>query len=48
MDLLDLRNEIDDIDEQLIPLLKKRMNISKQVAEYKVKSLRRCGGQLRR
>lgn len=37
MDLLDLRNEIDDIDEQLIPLLKKRMNISKQVAEYKVK-----------
>lgn len=37
MDLLDLRNKIDDIDEQLIPLLKKRMNISKQVAEYKVK-----------
>jgi len=36
MDLLDLRKEIDDIDEQLIPLLIKRMNISKQVAEYKV------------
>ena len=37
MDLLDLRNEIDEIDEQLIPLLQRRMNISKQVAEYKVK-----------
>lgn len=36
MNLLDLRREIDEIDEQLIPLLKKRMNISKQVAEYKV------------
>lgn len=36
MDLLDLRKEIDDIDEQLIPLLIKRMGISKQVAEYKV------------
>lgn len=37
MDLLDLRKQIDDIDEQLIPLLIKRMGISKQVAEYKVK-----------
>lgn len=37
MDLLDLRKKIDDIDEQLIPLLRKRMDISKQVAEYKVK-----------
>lgn len=37
MDLLDLRHEIDEIDEQLIPLLRRRMNISKQVAEYKVK-----------
>ncbi len=36
MDLLDLRKQIDDIDEQLIPLLIKRMGISKQVAEYKV------------
>ncbi|MDD6729091.1 MAG: prephenate dehydratase [Eubacteriales bacterium] len=37
MDLLDLRKEIDDIDNQLIPLLMKRMDISSQVAEYKVK-----------
>lgn len=36
MDLLDLRNEIDKIDEQLIPLLLDRMDIAKQVAQYKV------------
>lgn len=36
MDLLDLRKEIDKIDEELIPLLLKRMGISQQVAEYKV------------
>ena len=37
MDLLDLRKKIDDGDEQLIPLLRKRMDISRQVVEYKVK-----------
>lgn len=37
MDLLDLRKQIDEIDEQLIPLLLQRMEISKKVAEYKVK-----------
>lgn len=37
MDLLDLRKQIDKIDEQLIPLLLQRMEISKKVAEYKVK-----------
>lgn len=36
MDLLGLRKEIDEIDEQLIPLLLKRMGISQKVAEYKV------------
>ena len=36
-ELLKLRNEIDDIDEQLIPLLMRRMEVSKAVAEYKVK-----------
>lgn len=36
MDLLDLRKEIDEIDEQLIPLLLKRMSISEEVAKYKV------------
>lgn len=36
MDLLELRNEIDKIDSELMPLLIKRMGISKQVAEYKI------------
>ncbi|MCM1113934.1 MAG: prephenate dehydratase [Clostridium sp.] len=36
MDLLGLRKEIDEIDNQLIPLLLKRMSISQKVAEYKV------------
>lgn len=38
MDLLDLRKEIDTIDEQLIPLLLRRMGISEQVAKYKVEN----------
>lgn len=37
MDLLELRNEIDKIDSELIPLLLKRMSISEKVAQYKVK-----------
>lgn len=36
MDLLELRKEIDRIDNQLIPLLMERMDISEQVAKYKV------------
>ena len=36
MDLSELRKEIDEIDEQLIPLLIKRMEISGKVAQYKV------------
>lgn len=36
MDLLGLRKEIDEIDEQLIPLLLKRMSIAENVAKYKV------------
>ena len=38
MDLLELRKEIDKIDNQLIPLLLQRMDVSRQVAEYKVKN----------
>lgn len=38
MDLLELRKQIDEVDEQLIPLLLKRMSISEKVAEYKVKN----------
>lgn len=36
MDLLELRNEIDKIDDALIPLLLKRMDIASQVAAYKM------------
>lgn len=36
MDLLELRKEIDKIDDKIIPLLLQRMDISKKVAEYKV------------
>ena len=38
MDLLDLRNKIDEIDGRIIPLLLERMEISGKVAEYKVKN----------
>lgn len=38
MDLLELRNKIDKLDDELIPLLLKRMDISRQVAEYKVQN----------
>lgn len=35
MDLAELRNAIDDIDEQLLRLYEKRMAVAKSVAEYK-------------
>lgn len=38
MDLLDLRKEIDKIDDELIPLLLRRMSISEKVAKYKVEN----------
>ncbi len=38
MELLELRKEIDKIDNQLIPLLLERMEVAKKVAEYKVKN----------
>lgn len=36
MDLIELRKEIDKIDNQLIPLLTERMELSKKVAQYKI------------
>ena len=38
MDLSQLRKEIDEVDEQLIPLLIKRMQIAEDVAQYKVEN----------
>ena len=36
MDLLELRGRIDEIDQQIVALYEKRMEVSKQVAEYKI------------
>ncbi|MBQ7741091.1 MAG: chorismate mutase [Eubacterium sp.] len=35
-ELLKLRNEIDEIDDELIPLLLRRLEVSKEVAKYKI------------
>ena len=35
MELKDLRNQIDDIDDELVRLFVKRMEVSAQVADYK-------------
>ncbi|MEE1029122.1 MAG: prephenate dehydratase [Agathobacter sp.] len=37
-DLLELRNEIDDIDNKIVELYEKRMHISTEVAEYKIQT----------
>lgn len=37
MDLMDCRNEIDKIDQQIVQLFEQRMDIAKKVAEYKKK-----------
>ena len=34
-DLLDIRQKIDDIDEKIVELYKKRIDVLKDVAEYK-------------
>ncbi len=36
MDLLELRNQLDVIDREIVELYEKRMDICKQVAEYKI------------
>ncbi|MDO4302457.1 MAG: prephenate dehydratase [Bacillota bacterium] len=38
MDLLDLREQIDVIDAQIVELYEKRMEVSRQVSEYKIKT----------
>lgn len=38
MDLLQLRKQLDEIDENIIRLYEKRMEISSQVAEYKIET----------
>ncbi|MGN0389019.1 MAG: prephenate dehydratase [Suilimivivens sp.] len=41
MDLLELRGQIDEIDQQIVALYEKRMEVSKQVAEYKIETGKR-------
>ncbi|MDE7282354.1 MAG: chorismate mutase, partial [Lachnospiraceae bacterium] len=38
MDLGELRIQIDEIDEQIVKLYEKRMDISSQVADYKIEN----------
>lgn len=38
MDLVNLREQIDSIDEQIVSLYEKRMEVSRQVAEYKIET----------
>lgn len=38
MDLLELRKKIDEIDTQIVELYEKRMDVSRQVAEYKIET----------
>ena len=38
MDLKEIRNQIDEIDSQLVHLFEKRMKLSKSVAEYKIQN----------
>ena len=38
MDLLDLRNQLDVIDEKIVKLYEERMEISSQVADYKIET----------
>ena len=37
-DLNDIRKQINDVDEQMANLFEKRMNLAKQVAEYKIEN----------
>ncbi len=38
MDLLELRKKIDEIDSQIVDLYESRMDVSRQVAEYKIET----------
>lgn len=41
MDLLELRDQIDEIDSRIVELYEKRMEVCKQVAEYKISTGKR-------
>ncbi len=41
MDLLDLRNKLDEVDEQIVKLYEQRMELCSQVAQYKIETGRK-------
>lgn len=47
MDLLELRKQIDEIDEQIVSLYEKRMEVSAQVAEYKIETGKKVFDKIR-
>ena len=47
MDLLQLRDILDDIDAQIVELYEKRMDVCKQVAEYKIENGKKVFDQQR-
>ena len=44
MDLTELREQIDGIDEEIVRLYEQRMEISRQVAEYKINTGKKGSG----
>ena len=38
MDLLEIRDRIDSVDEKIVKLFEERMNLCKDVAEFKIKN----------
>ena len=50
-DLLQLRQEIDEIDQEMVRLFEKRMDVSRRVAEYKIangKKILDCGREVQK
>ena len=46
MDLIDIRTQIDAIDNELVQLFVKRMGLSAQVADYKKANNKLFGGEI--
>lgn len=47
MDLLKLRGQLDEIDAQIVELYEKRMDLCRQVAEYKIANGRKVFDKVR-
>lgn len=42
LDLLEIRDQIDIIDKEIVELFEKRMQLSADVAEYKISTTKKC------